>query len=161
MAKIIGGVTSSHIPAVGNAIANNQTTAVVGVTAAIGAYGAFLIPKSYGTSIAMTGGPQAALRRHSAPDAQVGTRRRRRAEGPARRDRREHERRRRGLVALLHRTRRAEVLIAALRVELEAQLPANGGEKRYPSLDDRACGAVPSRPELLAPVSMPAITRQN
>ena len=34
---------------------------VLGWTSAIAAYGAFFIPKSYGTSIAMTGGPQAAL----------------------------------------------------------------------------------------------------
>ena len=30
-------------------------------TSAIAAYGAFFIPKSYGTSISLTGGPQAAL----------------------------------------------------------------------------------------------------
>jgi NNP family nitrate/nitrite transporter-like MFS transporter len=35
--------------------------AVLGFTSAIGAYGAFFIPKSYGTSIALTGGPEAAL----------------------------------------------------------------------------------------------------
>ena len=31
------------------------------VTSAIAAFGAFFIPKGYGTSIAMTGGPEAAL----------------------------------------------------------------------------------------------------
>jgi NNP family nitrate/nitrite transporter-like MFS transporter len=40
---------------------NKEAAAVLGFVSAVGAYGAFLIPKSYGTSIAMTGGPQAAL----------------------------------------------------------------------------------------------------
>ncbi|MDR0457876.1 MAG: MFS transporter [Burkholderiaceae bacterium] len=35
--------------------------ACIGFTAAIGAYGGFFIPKSYGTSITVTGGPEAAL----------------------------------------------------------------------------------------------------
>lgn len=34
---------------------------MLGFTSAVGAYGAFFIPKSYGTSIAMTGSPDAAL----------------------------------------------------------------------------------------------------
>ena len=34
---------------------------MLGFSGAIGAYGGFFIPKSYGTSIEMTGGPQAAL----------------------------------------------------------------------------------------------------
>ena len=34
---------------------------IIGFTSAIAAYGAFFIPKSYGTSISFTGGPQAAL----------------------------------------------------------------------------------------------------
>lgn len=38
-----------------------ESAAIIGFTSAIAAYGAFFIPKSYGTSIAMTGGPQAAL----------------------------------------------------------------------------------------------------
>jgi NNP family nitrate/nitrite transporter-like MFS transporter len=41
--------------------ANKEAAAVIGFTSAIAAYGAFFIPKSYGTSISMTGGPQAAL----------------------------------------------------------------------------------------------------
>ncbi len=41
--------------------ANKEAAAVIGFTSAIAAYGAFFIPKSYGSSIAMTGGPQAAL----------------------------------------------------------------------------------------------------
>jgi NNP family nitrate/nitrite transporter-like MFS transporter len=40
---------------------NKMGAAVLGFSAAIGAYGGFFIPKSYGTSIAMTGSPQAAL----------------------------------------------------------------------------------------------------
>ena len=41
--------------------ANKEAAAVIGFSSAIAAYGAFFIPKSYGTSISMTGGPQAAL----------------------------------------------------------------------------------------------------
>jgi len=40
---------------------NVEAAAALGFASAIGAYGGFFIPKSYGTSIAMTGGPQAAL----------------------------------------------------------------------------------------------------
>jgi len=38
-----------------------ESAAIIGFTSAIAAYGAFFIPKSYGTSISMTGGPEAAL----------------------------------------------------------------------------------------------------
>lgn len=38
-----------------------ESAAIIGFTSAIAAYGAFFIPKSYGTSIALTGGVQAAL----------------------------------------------------------------------------------------------------
>ena len=41
--------------------ANKEAAAVLGFSSAIGAYGGFFIPKSYGTSIAMTGSPDAAL----------------------------------------------------------------------------------------------------
>ena len=41
--------------------ADKESAAIIGFTSAIAAYGAFFIPKSYGTSIAMTGGPKAAL----------------------------------------------------------------------------------------------------
>jgi len=41
--------------------ANKEAAAVLGFTSAFAAYGGFFIPKSYGTSIAMTGGPEAAL----------------------------------------------------------------------------------------------------
>lgn len=40
---------------------NKEAAAVLGFSAALGAYGGFFIPKSYGTSIAMTGSPHAAL----------------------------------------------------------------------------------------------------
>ncbi|MDF3075538.1 MAG: nitrite extrusion protein NarK [Alphaproteobacteria bacterium] len=41
--------------------ANKESAAVLGFTSAVAAYGAFFIPKSYGTSIALTGSPDAAL----------------------------------------------------------------------------------------------------
>ena len=40
---------------------NTEAAAALGFAAALAAYGGFFIPKSYGTSIAMTGGPEAAL----------------------------------------------------------------------------------------------------
>ena len=40
---------------------DKESAAIIGFTSAIAAYGAFFIPKSYGTSITLTGGPQAAL----------------------------------------------------------------------------------------------------
>ena len=40
---------------------NTEGAATLGFTAAIGAYGGFFIPKSYGTSLSLTGGPEAAL----------------------------------------------------------------------------------------------------
>jgi NNP family nitrate/nitrite transporter-like MFS transporter len=41
--------------------ASKESAAVLGFTSAFAAYGAFFIPKSYGTSITLTGGPEAAL----------------------------------------------------------------------------------------------------
>ncbi|BAF87422.1 nitrite extrusion protein [Azorhizobium caulinodans ORS 571] len=41
--------------------AEKESAAITGFTAAIAAFGAFFIPKGYGTSIALTGGPEAAL----------------------------------------------------------------------------------------------------
>jgi NNP family nitrate/nitrite transporter-like MFS transporter len=41
--------------------AAKESAAVLGFSSAIAAYGAFFIPKSFGTSIAATGGPEAAL----------------------------------------------------------------------------------------------------
>ena len=40
---------------------NTEGAATLGFTAAMAAYGGFFIPKSYGTSISMTGSPDAAL----------------------------------------------------------------------------------------------------
>ena len=41
--------------------AEKEAAAIIGFTSAVAAYGAFFIPKAYGTSIALTGGPEAAL----------------------------------------------------------------------------------------------------
>jgi NNP family nitrate/nitrite transporter-like MFS transporter len=41
--------------------AEKESAAIIGFTSAIAAYGAFFIPKSYGTAISMTGSPVAAL----------------------------------------------------------------------------------------------------
>jgi len=41
--------------------ASIESAAVIGFSSAIGAYGGFFVPKSYGSSIALTGGPEAAL----------------------------------------------------------------------------------------------------
>ncbi len=41
--------------------AEKESAAIIGFTSAIAAYGAFFIPKAYGTSITMTGSPNAAL----------------------------------------------------------------------------------------------------
>jgi NNP family nitrate/nitrite transporter-like MFS transporter len=38
-----------------------ESAAIIGFSSAIAAYGAFFIPKAYGTSISITGGAQAAL----------------------------------------------------------------------------------------------------
>jgi NNP family nitrate/nitrite transporter-like MFS transporter len=40
---------------------DKESAAIIGFTSAVAAYGAFFIPKSFGTSIALTGGAQAAL----------------------------------------------------------------------------------------------------
>lgn len=44
-----------------NRHAERESAAIIAFTSAIAAYGAFFIPKAYGTSISMTGGPSAAL----------------------------------------------------------------------------------------------------
>ncbi|MCV0371274.1 MULTISPECIES: MFS transporter [Filomicrobium] len=41
--------------------AERESAAIIGFTSAIAAYGAFFIPKAYGSSIVITGGPEAAL----------------------------------------------------------------------------------------------------
>jgi NNP family nitrate/nitrite transporter-like MFS transporter len=40
---------------------DKESAAIIGFTSAVAAYGAFFIPKSFGTSIAVTGGPELAL----------------------------------------------------------------------------------------------------
>ena len=40
---------------------DKESAAIIGFTSAIAAYGAFFIPKAYGSSIAATGGPEMAL----------------------------------------------------------------------------------------------------
>jgi len=57
------GVARNDEAAMASAVkeANTEAAAVLGFTAAAAAYGGFFIPKSYGTSIATTGGPEAAL----------------------------------------------------------------------------------------------------
>ncbi|HEX5357235.1 MAG TPA: NarK family nitrate/nitrite MFS transporter [Aquabacterium sp.] len=57
------GVARNDEAAMAGAIkeANTEAAAVLGFTGAFAAYGGFFIPKSYGTSIAATGGPEAAL----------------------------------------------------------------------------------------------------
>jgi len=56
---------SANANAEGRAAATRQagieSAAVIGFSSAIGAYGGFFIPKSYGSSIAWTGGPELAL----------------------------------------------------------------------------------------------------
>jgi NNP family nitrate/nitrite transporter-like MFS transporter len=41
--------------------AEKESAAIIGFTSAVAAYGAFFIPKAYGSSIALTGGVEAAL----------------------------------------------------------------------------------------------------
>jgi NNP family nitrate/nitrite transporter-like MFS transporter len=48
-------------PAIVQQEAEREAAAVIGFTSAIAAYGAFFIPKSFGSSIALSGGPEAAL----------------------------------------------------------------------------------------------------
>ena len=57
------GVDSRDEAAVARATKEGNTlgAATLGFTAAFAAYGGFFIPKSYGTSISLTGGPEAAL----------------------------------------------------------------------------------------------------
>ncbi|MHA1600165.1 MAG: nitrate/nitrite transporter [Alphaproteobacteria bacterium] len=62
---IMHGVIERDMPELKGAAANRQgeseSAAIIGFTSAVAAYGAFFIPKAYGSSIAMTGGPAAAL----------------------------------------------------------------------------------------------------
>ena len=56
-AKALGSVAREQAIRDGN----KEAAAVLGFSSAIGAYGGFFIPKSYGTSIALSGGPELAL----------------------------------------------------------------------------------------------------
>ena len=55
----VGKPESYRVESVRNA--GKESAAVLGFSSAMAAYGAFFIPKSYGTSISLTGGPEAAL----------------------------------------------------------------------------------------------------
>ncbi|TJY56273.1 NarK family nitrate/nitrite MFS transporter [Sinimarinibacterium sp. CAU 1509] len=59
--RTLGANASVEEKAVAMRRAGIESAAVIGFSSAIGAYGGFFIPKSYGSSIALTGGPQAAL----------------------------------------------------------------------------------------------------
>lgn len=59
MREAIGGGPIAEEQAVREA--NKESAAVIGFTSAFAAYGGFFVPKSYGTSIAMTGSPCGAL----------------------------------------------------------------------------------------------------
>ncbi|BAK76256.1 nitrate/nitrite transporter NarK [Pseudogulbenkiania sp. NH8B] len=57
--RMAGSSEAAQKQAVANA--TKEAAAVLGFSGAVGAYGGFFIPKSYGTSIALTGGVEAAL----------------------------------------------------------------------------------------------------
>lgn len=59
--RTLGANASVEKKAVAMRRAGIESAAVIGFSSAVGAYGGFFIPKSYGSSIALTGGPQAAL----------------------------------------------------------------------------------------------------
>lgn len=61
MGKEIGRLMPGTDAGVRRAQAEKESAAIIGFTSAIAAYGAFFIPKSYGSAIAMTGSPLAAL----------------------------------------------------------------------------------------------------
>ncbi|MCC7280735.1 MAG: MFS transporter [Acetobacteraceae bacterium] len=61
MAKDMARLMPQLSPVERRVQAEKESAAIIGFTSAIAAYGAFFIPKSYGTSIGATGGPEAAL----------------------------------------------------------------------------------------------------
>jgi NNP family nitrate/nitrite transporter-like MFS transporter len=61
MGREVPRLMPNLVPEVGHRQAERESAAIIAFTSAIAAYGAFFIPKAYGTSIAMTGGPVAAL----------------------------------------------------------------------------------------------------
>jgi NNP family nitrate/nitrite transporter-like MFS transporter len=61
MAKEIGRLMPALDSEARRRQSEREAAATTGFTSAIAAFGAFFIPKSYGSSIALTGGPEAAL----------------------------------------------------------------------------------------------------
>ncbi len=61
MAKEMDRLMPNADPETRRRNAEKESAAITGFASAIAAFGAFFIPKSYGTSIALTGGPAAAL----------------------------------------------------------------------------------------------------
>ncbi|NIA68311.1 NarK family nitrate/nitrite MFS transporter [Pelagibius litoralis] len=61
MKKEIARLIPNGDPAVNQKTAERESAAIIAFTSAIAAYGAFFIPKAYGTSIDMTGAPHGAL----------------------------------------------------------------------------------------------------
>lgn len=61
MAKEMGRLMPNATPDVRRVQAEKESAAITGFISAVAAFGAFFVPKSYGSSIALTGGPEAAL----------------------------------------------------------------------------------------------------
>ena len=61
MRREVGRLMPQLSPSEQGMQSGKESAAIIGFTSAIAAYGAFAIPKSYGTSIVLTGGPSAAL----------------------------------------------------------------------------------------------------
>jgi NNP family nitrate/nitrite transporter-like MFS transporter len=61
MRKEIGRLMPSTAVAEQTRQADKESAAIIGFTSAIAAYGAFFIPKAYGSSIGLSGGPELAL----------------------------------------------------------------------------------------------------
>jgi len=61
MRREVGRLMPGLPPAAGIRQADKESAAIIGFTSAVAAYGAFFIPKAYGSSISLTGGPEMAL----------------------------------------------------------------------------------------------------
>jgi NNP family nitrate/nitrite transporter-like MFS transporter len=61
MRKEIARLMPGHLEEVRTRQAEKESAAIIGFTSAIAAFGAFFIPKAYGSSITVTGSPDAAL----------------------------------------------------------------------------------------------------
>lgn len=61
MAKEMARLMPNAAPDARRVQAEKESAAITGFISAIAAFGAFFVPKSYGSSIALTGGPEAAL----------------------------------------------------------------------------------------------------